>query len=258
MPFSRILFPVFFLFPVCLFGQPAASGAPATLPSSPSSSRAPDSPAAAEHPMSTPLPVKAAPPAPSLTVFDLDFPGGTPKQLVAAIQKSTGRPLNAIIPTEYAAYELPPLRMNHVNVAQLFQALSEARVMTRSNRSTSITNAGFRTADRSNLSDSTIWTFFTDGSPPMAKMTRFYLLTPYLDHGLTVDDITTAIQTSWKMRGDNPAPQLTFHRETKLLIAVGDSDGLETIDLALGALNPVKKKTDNAPADTAAAAEKKS
>src|ERR1039457_3436403 len=29
---------------------------------------------------------------PTLTKFNLDFPGGTPKQLVTAIEKATGRP----------------------------------------------------------------------------------------------------------------------------------------------------------------------
>jgi hypothetical protein len=65
-----------------------------------------------------------------------------------------------------------------------------------------------------------------------------YLLTPYLDRGLTVDDITTAIQTGWKMLGYSPTPELSFHKETKLLIAVGDPNQLETIDRVLSALNP--------------------
>src|SRR5258708_6890202 len=59
-----------------------------------------------------------------LTRFDLDFPGGTPRQLVAAIQKAMGHPLNAIVPDEFADVKLPALKMDHVNVAQLFEALA--------------------------------------------------------------------------------------------------------------------------------------
>src|SRR4051812_11912187 len=59
----------------------------------------------------------------TLTRFSLDFPGGTPKQLVAAIQKAMGKPLNAIVPTEFADTSLPELKMNNVNVRELFSAL---------------------------------------------------------------------------------------------------------------------------------------
>src|SRR5687767_2269287 len=58
-----------------------------------------------------------------LTKFDLDFPAGTPGQLVKAIEKSAGRPLNAIVPAELANVQLPALKMKNVNVAQLFEAL---------------------------------------------------------------------------------------------------------------------------------------
>src|SRR5262245_53067950 len=54
-----------------------------------------------------------------LTKFDLDFKGGTPKDLIAAVQKATGKPLNAIIPDEYANVTIPELKMKNVNAAQL-------------------------------------------------------------------------------------------------------------------------------------------
>ena len=68
-------------------------------------------------------------------------------------------------------------------------------------------------------------------------------MTPYLERGLTVDDITTAIQTAWTMLGSTPgndqaAPQISYHKETKLLIAVGEASKLETIDAVLKALEP--------------------
>ena len=36
-----------------------------------------------------------------------------------------------------------------------------------------------------------------------------------------MDDITTAIETGYKMLGE-PAPVINFHKDTKLLIAVGE------------------------------------
>jgi len=161
----------------------------------------------------------------TLTKFDLDFPGGSPNELVAAIQKSMGHPLNAIVPDEYASLNLPPLKMRNVTVAQLFQALETACQST-----TRV--FGFQT--QGTISDDSVWYFHFSGQP---QASRFYLLTPYLDRGLTVDDITTAIEKGWKMAGTSPMPALSFHKETKLLIAVGEWSQLQTIDQVLGALS---------------------
>lgn len=178
-----------------------------------------------------------------LTRFNLDFTGGTPGQLVAEIQKATGRSLNAIVPPEHASRQLPPLKMNAVNVAELFRALSLASqrrdVRTSGNGAWTTVNVayGFRATDN-NLSDESIWYFFAEGDES-PKTSRFYLLTPYLEAGLTVDDITTAIRTGWKMRGDTAVPVLSFHKETKLLIATGEYAPLVVIDDVLRALAPV-------------------
>jgi|ERR1017187_2133657 hypothetical protein len=193
-----------------------------------------------------------------LAKFNLDFPGGTPAQLVKAIKKATGKPLNAIIPDEDANVQLPPLKMDNVDIAQLFQALGNAsfKQETRStgvlypgfgqpsyNYTTVTTDYGFRTEDK--ISNDPIWNFYVHNPPqgqlsppPLAKACRFYQLSPYLDRGLTMDDITTAIQTGWKMMGDTSPPQISFHKETKLLIAVGEPDKLEVIDNVLKALQP--------------------
>ena len=189
-----------------------------------------------------------------LTKFDLDFPGGTPKELVAAIQKAMGRPLNAIIPDELAATKLPALKMNRVDVSQLFEALAAASrkseaVISGGGRSPygpssyqiMNTSCGFRPGSEGKLSDDTIWCFYVEkpALPPVssnAKVCRFYSLAPYLDRGLSVDDITTAIETGWKMLGETSPPVISFHKDTKLLIAVGEPSKLEPIDAVLKAL----------------------
>ena len=184
---------------------------------------------------------------PHLTKFDLDFLGGTPSELVAAIRKATGRPLNAVIPVEYTSWKLPPLKMNGVTVTQLFLAMEQASHSTAliltgdGNYTQPDIKYGFRQAE-GRPSDDTVWFFHMEGRAPMPKVSRFYYLAPYLDGGLTVDDITTAIQTGWRLRGDATLPALSFHKETKLLIAVGDYVGLEVIDQVLKALDAVKAK----------------
>ena len=211
-----------------------------------------------------------------LTRFDLDFPGGTPQQLVSAIQKAMGRPLNAIVPDESADTRLPALKMNSVNAYQLFQALeqsshkSEAVTtgtysggpgrMERSSYRIANTSYGFRPGP-GNISDDTIWYFYVDrpaspleDHPGIAKVCRFYSLAPYLDRHLTVDDITTAIETGWKMLGDSEPANISFHKDTKLLIAVGEPSKLETIDAVLRALDvPSQPKPESAASNPAPA-----
>jgi hypothetical protein len=193
-------------------------------------------------------------PAPVLTKFNLDFPGGTPAELVKAIQKATGKPLNVIIPTEDADIQLPPLKMNDVVAPQLFTALEVASRKTVALQNFNFPNSysqftteyGFKTADGP-ISDTSIWYFHAEkpNLPPViseAKVCRFYFLEPYLDRGFTVDDITTAIQTGWKMMGEKETPEISFHKETKLLIAVGEPDKLAVIDNVLNALAQSKFK----------------
>jgi len=186
---------------------------------------------------------------PALTKFDLEFPGGTPAELVKTIEKATGKPMNTIISDEDANVQLPPLKMNHVDVAQLFQALEAAsqKVVTVAGGPFSgsyqqqRTGYSFKTTS-GNLSDDSIWYFHVEkpSLPPVIssqpKVCRFYTLTPYLDRGFTVDDITTAIQTGWKMAGATPPPELNYHKETKLLIAFGEPDKLAIIESVLQSL----------------------
>lgn len=206
-----------------------------------------------------PAPSPAAEGESKLARFNLDFAGGTPMQLIADIQKAMGRSLNAIVPAEHANRPLPALKMNGVNVAELFRALSVAS-QRREQRSTghawAIANVayGFRTTETT-LSDQSIWFFFAEGDDS-PKASRFYLLTPYLESGLTVDDITTAIRTGWQMRGDKALPVLSFHKETKLLIGTGELAALSMIDDVLKALDPVKAKA-AAPAPGKAGEERK-
>ncbi len=195
--------------------------------------------------------------APALTKFNLDFAGGPPVLLVEAIKKATGKPLNVIIPANAADADLPPLKMNDVVMPQLFEALAAA---SRETTTVHIQNMppgaltqlsssyGFNTAD-SPITDSSIWYFHAERPSPPAvpapeKVSVFYSLSPYLDRGFTVDDITTAIQTGWKMAGDTATPELSYHKETKMLIAFGEPNKLDTIQKVLAAL-PSSKLTRN-------------
>lgn len=183
------------------------------------------------------------------TKFNLDFPGGTPAQLVKAIEKATGKPLNVIIPDADANTKLPPLKMDNVNVSMLFQALEQAssqQILVNTggygmNGMPSYTqvNASYGFKTEGARGDDSVWYFHVNKPtlPAAAqKICRFYSLSPYLDRGFTVDDITTAIQTGWKLAGETAPPTLNYHKETKLLMAYGEPDKLKTIDDVLKTL----------------------
>jgi len=200
--------------------------------------------------------------SPKLTKFDLNFPGGNPHQLVAAIEKAMERPLNVVIPEEYAEETIPALRMTQVTVPDLFRAMELASIKTEPYRTGSYfgaagvpasfsyqqmkTSISFQTAGP--VSDDSVWYFRGREKVPdlsgweakaaPARISRFYSLAPYLEQGYQVEDITTAVQTAWKMLGDKDNPNISFHKETKLLIAVGEPAKLETIDAVLEALKP--------------------
>jgi hypothetical protein len=192
-----------------------------------------------------PKPPLAEPPPERLTKFDLDFKGGHPKDLIAAVQKATGKPVNAIIPDEYANMTLPELKMKNVNALQLFRALDEASRKTEYVKNSDGSYSTFNTAFGfhnigGNQTDDTVWFFYVQKPkvPPANKICRFYALGPYLDSGLSIDDITTAIKSGAKMLGEADEPAMSFHKDTRLLIAVGEPSRLEIIDSVLRALEP--------------------
>jgi hypothetical protein len=181
-----------------------------------------------------------------------------------------GRPLNAIIPDDIADTRLPALKMNSVSAEQLFQAVEQASHKSLAyntggpggynNFSIAQTSYGFRPGP-GNISDDTIWYFYAQRPtlPPAlqaGKVCRFYSLAPYLDRHLTVDDITTAIETGWKMLGDSAPANISFHKDTKLLIAVGEPSKLETIDAVLKALDVPSQPKPASAASSPAPAEK--
>lgn len=189
---------------------------------------------------------------PALTLFSLDFSGGPPELLVKAIEKATGKPLNVIIPTEGADVDLPPIKMNDVDVQRLFSALEVAsikqmKIITGSygngNQSYSTYTASYGFKTDGTVNDNSVW-YFHANKPPQSptvvveKICQFYSLADYLEAGLTVDDITTVIQNGWKMAGVNPTPELKYHKETKLLMAYGEPEKMATIDNVLKVLKP--------------------
>ena len=216
------------------------------------------SPLVAQNTFGGRIPAKqgAPPVAEGLKHFNLDFPGGTPRELVAAISKATSQHLNVIVPARQAGTKIMPIKVENVTVPELFRAIA-----TSSKREVPVVTGpgtgGQKTIQMhtSSLSfqqnsepvtDETIWSFQSTEPDEEYKamisavlepeqVCQYFQLGPYLQDN-TIEDITTAIQTGWKMLKVDPMPQLSFHQETKLLIAVGAAERVVQIPNVLAQL----------------------
>jgi hypothetical protein len=197
-------------------------------------------------------------PPPELPKFDLNFPGGKPEQLIERINDALkDSPVNVIIPTEYDNIQIPPMKLKNVNVQQVFEALGRASQKS-VNYPTGFQAYGpplqfpgqtiqsFTTSYMFQatppIQTNSVWYFVVQKPPQTEEQTvcRFYQLGPYLEQGLNINDITTAIKAGYKMLGEPAPPELNFHKETQLLIAVGPSSKLKLIDEALSQLTKAK------------------
>jgi hypothetical protein len=189
-------------------------------------------------------------------VFNLDFPGGSPKDLVKAIEAASKHPVNAVIPDDAADFRIPALKMRDVNLSQLLNAVSMTSQKT-VRRVAGFTNSGLRNyaTDTSGFNwrsegndENRVWYLMATKplgdleEPQRPKTCRFYQLAPYLAN-YKIEDVTTAIKIGWDLLGEKDQPTLKFHTETQLLIAVGYPNNLEIIDSVLRELSSKAKNT---------------
>lgn len=186
--------------------------------------------------------------------FDFKFNGGTPRQFVDAVSAQSGLKVNVMIPTEDASQQLPAIDVYNVTIPQLFGAITQA--------SQGVTNVwsyvqgqreriglqffkGFRSADQPPSQDS-IWYYFAkiprDEPPPVEPVTvKVYELSSLLND-YTVDDITTAIKTTWQMLDSDSQvkPEMKFHAQTGLLVVRGTNQQLSMISQVIQQLHAGK------------------
>jgi hypothetical protein len=72
-------------------------------------------------------------------------------------------------------------------------------------------------------------------APPTNRRPQVFYIGNLLTQ-LKIDDITTAIQTTWEMAEKPASAQMKFHEETKLLIVLGEPQQIESVSEVLAQL----------------------
>jgi hypothetical protein len=187
--------------------------------------------------------------------FDLEFEGGKLPTFLKAVAKALAtvskEPLNVVVPTEDRDVEIPALSLKQITVRELFAAVGEAsrkRIAVPNpnppNRNPSYSFSDYSYGFLETVPGSNVWLFSVTGLvdmhliPPQNNSAPclVYQLRNYLAKGLSVEDITTAIQAAWKVSGIENPPELKFHAETGLLFVAGSQVAIDTITQVLNGL----------------------
>jgi hypothetical protein len=159
--------------------------------------------------------------------FDLSFPGGTPDELAVAMRKAgekswkIGFALNVLVPSELKDVRIPPMELRSVDFVTVFQSLN--RLLG-------------NTMQWISIGPGEVWVLYR---PPDNRKTKAFYVGNLL-RKFKVDDITTAVQTTWRMAAKDAAalkPELKYHQDTQLLIALASSAQLETAGEVFTQLN---------------------
>jgi len=168
-------------------------------------------------------------------LFDLSFSGGTPQKLVSQMEKAAGDKLNVLIPPELADASIPAMELRSVSVVSVFDSLNLL------GRNSTRPTIWTRSKDTGN-----IWVLAR--FPDNRKTQAFYV--GHLLQKFKIDDITTAVQTTWQLSVQHANAELKDHQETQLLIALGPQEQLMTVANVLAQLELAIKPALSEPGKT--------
>jgi hypothetical protein len=175
-----------------------------------------------------------------MPTFDIEFPGGTPEELILQIAKVSGTRPNVIIPGDIGDTQIPRFKLQNVNIRQVFEALNMVtdekglKYLHWMNEGSNFLNP--------------VWVLSKLTHPRPAAETCQVTFIGNLLESFQLDDINAAIRTAWEMIGKTTTASLKFHKETKLLIAKGNDQELNLVQEVLKSLqlaSNVKKVSDS-------------
>ena len=172
--------------------------------------------------------------------FHLAFKGGTPQELVQEMRKAVAGsytepenifPINALIPKELESVQVPALTLRTVTPQAVFNAL----------------NALWRTEGLQwSSTEGKVWVL--QRVPDQRRAQAFFV--GHLVKKYTIEDITTAVKTTWDFGGErkHDKPELKYHKDTEMLIALADRSQLATMTEVLSQLKMGLDKVEVDPA----------
>ena len=172
-------------------------------------------------------PTAVTAPASELPTFHIDFPGGTPEELVQRVAKASGTRPNVIIPDHAANIQLPKFKLENVNTPQVFEALN----MVGDEKGA----LQLRWSEGAKGNPNPVWILYKAPARQTAETCQVTFIGNLLE-SFQLDDINAAIRTAWEMMGQSSSASLKFHKETKLLIAKGNDQELKLVQEVLNSL----------------------
>jgi hypothetical protein len=186
---------------------------------------------------------------PNERVGDLDFPGGTVAEYVAAIEKEFG-PFNKVLAPEAAAIRVQPMKFTGVrfgDVILILRAVSDPQatgyVHVFKEQGTDIWRIGY--------------TYMSGNQVVTAVPTelRVWTLRGLIEGGTRVEDILSAVETAVGLIGGSP--KIRYHKDTGILIVLGTPQELDAANQVLKALEMAQHQAANAAERKADEAAKK-
>jgi hypothetical protein len=182
--------------------------------------------------------------------FDLSFSGGPPQKLISEMEKASGQKLNALIPAELTDVSIPPMELRSVQVQGVFDSLNmlwrNSMLWLRPSSGASGYGMAPGQIPGQPGSGQNIWVLTR--SPDSRKTQAFYV--GHLLKKFKIDDITTAVQTTWQLGGKEAKAELKYHQDTQLLIALGHPEQLSTAAEVLAQLKLAVEPTRIEPGKT--------
>ncbi|TVQ59841.1 MAG: hypothetical protein EA379_09745 [Phycisphaerales bacterium] len=158
--------------------------------------------------------------------FDLDFPGGTVEEYVAAIRRAHP-PANIVVLAGAGAWGLPPVRLQNVTVAASLDTIQQ-EVMHPDGGMSLLTMRESRVLG----GDEPVYTmsFNSMGRAPKVR-TRVWTISSHIAAGITPSALLGAVEASLEL--DPSASTIRYHEPTALLIVRGTEDQLDVVEHVL-------------------------
>jgi len=198
---------------------------------------------------------ESAPPAPQAPTFSVEFPGGTVKAYVEAVKRAANDKVNVVLPKDAEDVPIPALSMRDVTAQTALESLRYA---------VGDDSEHQFAASRISLPDALSETFVIahhvrktsppqqmmgfPQQPPQQQSTRVFSIRDLVEPpagaetdpkaAVTTETVLSALRALSELDAKtktNP-PELMLHDESKILIARGTTDQLQSIDAVLSEL----------------------